>query len=74
MTRWCTRLAALVAGLPALCAAQAPLLHGLPDVRVGGPFLAKLPAGTLLQASGRRGEHLRVQLAPTPRPGSARPQ
>ena len=42
----------------------ADLLHGLHDVRLGGPFLAELPAGTLLQASGRHGEHLRVQLSP----------
>lgn len=42
----------------------AELLHGLHDVRLGGPYLAELPPGTLLRASGRRGEHLRVQLAP----------
>lgn len=42
----------------------AALLHGLHEVRLGGPFLAELPPGTLLRASGRRGDHLRVQLAP----------
>ncbi|MBA4178585.1 MAG: hypothetical protein C0505_18800 [Leptothrix sp. (in: Bacteria)] len=42
----------------------AGLLHGLHEVRLGGPFLAELPAGTLLHATGRRGAHLRVQLAP----------
>jgi N-acetylmuramoyl-L-alanine amidase len=42
----------------------AELLHGLHEVRLGGPFLAELPAGTLLAATGQRGEHLRVQLAP----------
>jgi hypothetical protein len=42
----------------------AELLHGLHEVRLGGPFLAELPAGTLLAATGRRGDFLRVQLAP----------
>ena len=42
----------------------AELVHGLHDVRLGGPFLAELPSGTLLRATGRRGEALRVQLAP----------
>jgi N-acetylmuramoyl-L-alanine amidase len=42
----------------------ADLLHGLHEVRLGGPNLAELPAGVLLQVTGRRGEHLRVQLAP----------
>jgi len=42
----------------------AELLHGLHEVRLGGPFLAELPPGTLLHATGRRGAHLRVQLAP----------
>jgi len=42
----------------------AALLHGLHEVRLGGPFLAELPPGTLLQATGRRGAMLRVQLAP----------
>ncbi|MDP2005583.1 MAG: N-acetylmuramoyl-L-alanine amidase [Rubrivivax sp.] len=41
----------------------AALLHGLHEVRLGGPFLAELPAGTLLHATGRRGGHLRVQLS-----------
>jgi N-acetylmuramoyl-L-alanine amidase len=42
----------------------AELLHGLHEVRLGGPFLAELPTGTLLAATGRRGDFLRVQLAP----------
>ncbi|MBK6471921.1 MAG: N-acetylmuramoyl-L-alanine amidase [Betaproteobacteria bacterium] len=42
----------------------AALLHGLHEVRLGGPFLAELPPGTLLHATGRRGGHLRVQLSP----------
>lgn len=42
----------------------AGLLHGPHEVRLGGPFLAEVPPGTLLQANGRRGEHLRVMLAP----------
>lgn len=42
----------------------AALLHGLHEVRLGGPFLAELPPGTLLHATGRRGAMLRVQLAP----------
>jgi N-acetylmuramoyl-L-alanine amidase len=42
----------------------ADLVHGLHDVRLGGPYLAELPPGTLLQATGLRGEFLRVQLSP----------
>jgi N-acetylmuramoyl-L-alanine amidase len=42
----------------------AELVHGLHDVRLGGPYLAELPPGTLLQATGLRGDALRVQLAP----------
>lgn len=42
----------------------AALLHGLHEVRLGGPYLAELPSGTLLHVTGRRGAHLRVQLAP----------
>jgi|CXWL01.1.fsa_nt_gi N-acetylmuramoyl-L-alanine amidase len=42
----------------------ADLLHGLHEVRLGGPYLAELPAGTLLRATGQQGGHLRVQLAP----------
>jgi N-acetylmuramoyl-L-alanine amidase len=37
---------------------------GLHEVRLGGPSLGELPAGTLLQASGERGAHLRLALAP----------
>ena len=49
------------------------LLHGLHEVRLGGPFVAELPAGTLLWVTGRVGVegsgsaastgHYRVQLA-----------
>lgn len=42
----------------------AELLHGLHEVRLGGPYLAELPAGPLLAATGRRGDFLRVQLSP----------
>jgi N-acetylmuramoyl-L-alanine amidase len=42
----------------------AELLHGLHEVRLGGPFLAELPPATLLRATGQSGEHLRVQLSP----------
>jgi hypothetical protein len=42
----------------------AELVHGLHEVRLGGPYLAELPPGTLLQATGLRGDALRVQLAP----------
>ena len=42
----------------------AELLHGLHEVRLGGPFLAELPPGTLLAATARRGDFLRVQLSP----------
>ena len=68
----------------------AELLHGLHDVRLGGPYLAELPPGTLLQARAlqgtEQGDHLQVQLSPdtqawvpvravAPAPaGTARPQ
>lgn len=42
----------------------AVLVHGLHAVRLGGPNLADLPAGTLLSVTDQQGEHLRVQLAP----------
>lgn len=42
----------------------AVLLHGLHAVRLGGPNLADLPAGTLLNITGQQGDHLRAQLAP----------
>jgi N-acetylmuramoyl-L-alanine amidase len=41
----------------------ADLLHGLHEVRLGGPFLAELPAGVLLATTGQRDKHLRVQLS-----------
>ena len=37
---------------------------GLHEVRLGGPALGELPPGTLLTASGERGAHLRLALAP----------
>jgi N-acetylmuramoyl-L-alanine amidase len=40
------------------------LSHGLHEVRLGGPFLAELPAGTLLLVNGRTAQHYRVALAP----------
>ena len=42
----------------------ADLVHGLHTVRLGGPNLAELAAGTLLRLTGQRGEHYRVRLAP----------
>ena len=42
----------------------AALVHGLHEVRLGGPHLSELPAGTLLAATGQRGEQIRVQLTP----------
>ena len=42
----------------------AELLHGLHEVRLGGPYLTELPPGTLLAATARRGDFLRVQLSP----------
>ncbi len=42
----------------------AGLLHGLHEVRLGGPFLAELHAGALLHVTGQHGPHLRVRLAP----------
>jgi N-acetylmuramoyl-L-alanine amidase len=42
----------------------AALLHGVHEVRLGGPFLAELPAGVLLRATGQHSDMLRVQLAP----------
>jgi N-acetylmuramoyl-L-alanine amidase len=42
----------------------ADLVHGLHTVRLGGPNLAELAAGTVLRLTGQRGEHYRVRLAP----------
>ena len=42
----------------------AALLHGLHEVRLGGPNLADLPPGTLLAVTGQSGDHLRVALSP----------
>ncbi len=42
----------------------AELQQGLHEVRLGGPYLAELPAGTLLTVTGRSGARLRVRLAP----------
>lgn len=42
----------------------ADLLHGVHEVRLGGPHLAELSAGTVLQVTGQQGDRLRVQLSP----------
>ena len=42
----------------------AELLHGVHEVRLGGPFIAEAAAGTRLLATARRGDLLRVLLAP----------
>lgn len=42
----------------------AELLHGVHDVRLGGPFIAEAATGTRLLATARRGDLLRVLLAP----------
>ena len=42
----------------------AALVHGLHEVRLGGPNLAELAPGTMLTVTGQRGDRLRVQLAP----------
>lgn len=41
----------------------AELLHGLHEVRLGGPNLAEPAAGTLLRVTGQQGGHYRVRLA-----------
>jgi N-acetylmuramoyl-L-alanine amidase len=41
----------------------ADLLHGLHEVRLGGPNLAELPPGTVLRVVGQHGGHYRVRLA-----------
>ncbi|MCX7719566.1 MAG: N-acetylmuramoyl-L-alanine amidase [Candidatus Sumerlaeaceae bacterium] len=40
------------------------VLHGLHEVRLGGPFLAELPRGTIVQVTGLSGRYYRVRLAP----------
>ena len=42
-----------------------PLLYGLHEVRLGGPNMAELPAGTLLRAVGKNDKMYRVRLTPT---------
>lgn len=42
----------------------ADLLHGLHEVRLGGPNLAELPTGAVLHITGQQGDRLRVQLSP----------
>ncbi len=37
---------------------------GLHEVRLGGPYLAELPAGTLLRVTGMRGDNYHVRLSP----------
>lgn len=41
----------------------ADLVHGLHEVRLGGPNLAELAPGTLLRATAQQGGHYRVRLA-----------
>jgi N-acetylmuramoyl-L-alanine amidase len=41
------------------------LVYGLHDVRLGGPFVSVLPAGTVLRVIGRRGPNWHVALTPT---------
>jgi N-acetylmuramoyl-L-alanine amidase len=42
----------------------ADLLHGVHEVRLGGPFLAELPEGTLLAVEAQLGAHYRLRLSP----------
>ena len=42
----------------------AGLSFGVHEVRLGGPYLAELPAGTLLRVVGVRGNNYRVRLTP----------
>jgi N-acetylmuramoyl-L-alanine amidase len=42
----------------------ASVSFGLHEVRLGGPYLTDLPAGTLLRATGMRGGNYHVQLSP----------
>jgi N-acetylmuramoyl-L-alanine amidase len=39
------------------------LLHGLHEVRLGGPFLAEMAPGVVLRVTGQHGDFLRVQLS-----------
>ena len=45
-------------------AAGVDLVHGLHDVRLGGPFLTELLEGTLLRAIAQQGDFIQLQLAP----------
>ncbi len=42
----------------------AGLSFGMHEVRLGGPYLAELPAGTLLRVTGMQGDNYRVRLSP----------
>jgi N-acetylmuramoyl-L-alanine amidase len=42
----------------------APISFGLHEVRLGGPYLAGLPAGTLLRVTGMRGDNYHARLSP----------
>jgi N-acetylmuramoyl-L-alanine amidase len=42
----------------------APLSFGMHEVRLGGPYLAELPAGTVLRVTGMRANNYRVRLSP----------
>lgn len=50
--------------LVAVGATGAELVHGLHDVRLGGPYLTELPEGTLLHAVAQQGDFVQLQLAP----------
>lgn len=59
-----TRIEPLPPALHAAGPDGVALTHGVHEVRLGGPFLAELPAGTLLMVTGRTATHYRVALAP----------
>ncbi len=42
---------------------QAGITFGTHDVRLGGPYLAEVPAGTRFRLVGRRGDKVRIRLA-----------
>ncbi|MBI4859992.1 MAG: N-acetylmuramoyl-L-alanine amidase, partial [Candidatus Riflebacteria bacterium] len=44
---------------------SADLAFGLHEIRLGGPYLTRVPAGTVLRVTGQRGDHYRVRLTPT---------
>lgn len=42
----------------------AAISFGIHEVRLGGPYLTELPAGTLLRVTGMRGDNYHVRLSP----------